>query len=114
VIIANLSDGATRPFDLNDPEDRTVLEDLAATNRVRALSILQQGVQHALPAPKRLLPVLFGAELVFRDSGPAVGERVFCQAGTVRVSLTYFFGGSLVRCDVVKTGRQRFRPLRRR
>lgn len=119
MIIANTAKGTTHRFDLTETGQLEALEALIYSGQVTALSILHRGTQHALPLPKRFgkhgRPI-FGAELLrngvrMPDGSPAaVGERISCQVGEIRVSLTSTFTGALVRCDVVRIGRQQYDP----
>lgn len=120
MIIANTATGKTFRFDLLDETQCDALTTLIRTGHITALAILHRGVQTTLPLPKRFhkLALTFGFEVLRNgtrlpngDRTP-IGERVYCQAGDVRVSLSATFAGALVRCDVVKTGRQRFNPGR--
>lgn len=108
MIIANVSDGTTRTFDLADGEHRKQLSDLIRADVVTGLSIHHDGSLSSLPAPKRFLqrPV-FGYELLGNEP---VAERIYCQADGVRVTLTRSFNSRHVRCDLVRTGRLRYNP----
>jgi len=43
-----------------------------------------------------------------------IAERIYLQAGEMRVSVTHTFNSKLVRTDLTKTGKQSFDPLKRR
>ncbi len=110
MVIVNVSDGSTVRFDLSEPSQHQALTALIISGRVSALSILHNGTQHSLPLPKRFKRPLYGAEPVSNGTPRVIGERIYIQAGDVRVSLTATFTGSVVRCDLVRTGRQRYSP----
>lgn len=111
MVIANVSDGTTAKFDLSEPSQHQALLDLIASGRVSALSLHHNGSQNALPLPRRFhMKPLYGAEPVFNGGPLAVGERIYAQAGDVRVSLTATFKSKLVRCDLVRTGRMKYNP----
>jgi len=121
MIIANTAEGKTQRFDLTDDHQLEELTELIHLGHVTALSILHRGVQHSLPLPKRFgnrrpaygVEVLRNGTRMPDGSQDAVGERVYCQVGDIRVSLSSTFTGALVRCDVVRMGRQQFDPRRR-
>lgn len=118
MVIANTAAGCTHRFDLADDAQADALASLLRTGGVTALAILHRGSQTVLPLPKRFgrQRLVFGAEVLRNgtrapDGQPAaIGERIWCQAGDVRVSLVSTLTGALVRCDVVRTGRQQFNP----
>lgn len=105
MVIANASDGSTSQFDLSESSQRRALASLLASGQVSALSILHSGTQHVLPLPRRFRRPVYGAEPVFNGTLKVIGERIYVQAGDVRVSLTATFSGTVVRCDLVRTGR---------
>ena len=109
VVIANAQDGSTCTFNLTDPADRRALADLIRSDLVTGLSLHFNGSIVSLPAPRRVKRPQFGFELV---EGRSLAERVFCQAGDVRVSLTRTLISKHVRCDVVRTGQMRYDPGR--
>lgn len=110
--------GHTHQFDLTDSSQLEALSTLLRSGAVTALAILHRGVQTALPLPKRFgnRSVKFGADALrngtrtSEGTQAAIGERIWCQAGEVRVSLSATFTGALVRCDVLRIGRQQFDP----
>ena len=104
MVLANLATGRTESFDLTKPESQQALDDLIRDGSVRGMAILHDGSQSVLPVPRRFREFYFGAELV----GNA--ERVFCQADNVRVSLTRSLTSSMVRCDLVRVGQNKFNP----
>lgn len=112
MVIANVSDGSTKRFDLSEPPQHQALSALLASGQVSALSILHNGTQHTLLPPKRFRRSLYGAEPVFNGASDVVGERIYVLAGDVKVSLTATFRGTVVRCDLVRTGRLRYNPNR--
>jgi hypothetical protein len=122
MVIANTAEGYTHQFDLTDDAQADALAALLRTGTITALAILHRGNQTALPLPKRFgrRQLAFGAEVLRNGTrGPdgqpaALGERVWVQAGEVRVSLLSTFTGALVRCDVVRIGRHQFDPRRDR
>jgi len=110
MVVANTTRGLTHSFDLADPPGLSALLDLVSTGQVTALSILRDGVQHTLTAPRGFRHPAFGAEPLTNGGGSVVGERVFVQAGDVRLSLTSTFTGNVVRTDLVRTGVMRYNP----
>ncbi len=75
-----------------------------------ALALMVEGVQHSLPTPKRFTSAYeFGFDVLKRGSA-VIGERIYVQSGVVRVLLTTTFKSKLVRCDLIRTGRQTFIP----
>lgn len=121
MVLANTAQGETRQFDLTDGVQLRALTALIYSGHVTALAILSRGVQHTLPPPKRFgnRKAIYSADVLRNGtrmpdgSQAAIGERVSYQVGEVRVSLTATFSGSLVRCDVIRIGRQRFDPKER-
>lgn len=112
MVIANAQDGSTRAFDLTDPEARRDLAELIKSDQVTGLSLHFNGTQASLPAPRRFKRPLFGFELI--QNGKAQAERVFAQADGVRVTLTRTLTSKHVRCDLVRTGAQRYNPAANR
>lgn len=118
MVIANTAQGHTHRFDLTVELQLNALAVLIQTGTVTALALHHRGNQTALPLPKRFgnRPISFGAEVLRNGTRTpdgtqaAIGERIWCQAGEVRVSLVATFTGALVRCDVVRIGRQQFDP----
>lgn len=110
MVIANTARGLTSSFDLTQAESFAALCDLLASGQVTALSILRDGTQHTLTSPRGMRGHVFGAEPVLNGGGAVVGERVFLQAGDVRVTLSATFGGNVVRTDLVRTGVMRYHP----
>lgn len=119
MIIANTAKGQTHHFDLTDDAQLNALIVLLQLGTVTALSILHHGNQTVLPTPKRFgtRSIKFGAEvlcngiLMAEGVQKAIGEKIWCQAGEIRVSLVSTFTGDLVRCDIVRIGRQQFDPI---
>lgn len=115
MVIANTTTGQTLQFDLVDDHQYRSLLSLLRSGSVTALALLQNSVQHTLNAPKGFSgKPTFGAERITNGSNEAIAERVFIQAGELRVSLTHTFNSKLVRTDLRKTGKLRFDPLKRR
>ena len=108
----NTAQGLTHQFDLAEPAQLHGAAALIRSGNVTALAILHRGVQVALPLPKRFRKsdLRLGAETLRDRTSAPIGERIWCQARDVRVSLTATTAGALVRCDVSKIGRQRFDP----
>jgi len=105
VVLANLANGHTRAFDLQEPESHEALDELIREGSVRGMAILFNGSQTVLPVPRRFREHYFGAELVGGNA-----ERIFCQADNVRVTLTRSITSVLVRCDLIRVGRNRYNP----
>ena len=106
MVLANLSSGETRSFDLTKPDDCIDLDEMAVRGLVTGLSLSYGGMQHALPMPKRFRSRVFGAELSEHV------ETIYCQADDVRISLSRSLVSPFVRCDLVRTGKQQFRAPR--
>lgn len=115
MVIANTTEGSTLAFDLSVEAEYSSLLSLISSGRVTALAIHQNGVQHALPLPKKFRRrPQFGAERIFNGTKLPIGERIYAQAEDVRVTLTSSFKTKLVRCDLVKTGHMRYDARRSR
>jgi hypothetical protein len=115
MVIVNTTQGTTLQFDLVDDHQYRSLLTFLRSGSVTALALLQNSVQHTLSLPNgfRGKPK-FGVERVINGSSKPIAERVYLQAGEMRVSVTHTFNSKLVRTDLVKTGKQRFDPLKRR
>lgn len=110
MVIANLRDGTTFKCDIASRQDCTYLSGLLQKNKITGLSLLNHGVQNTLPKPSRFREsAIFGFESIL-DSNVIIGERIFVQAGKVRVVLTTTFKTKLVRCDLINTGQMKFYP----
>lgn len=115
MVIANTTTGQTLQFDLVDDRQYRSLLSLLRSGKVTALALLQNSVQHTLTQPKGFSGnASFGVERIANGTSEPIAERVYIQAGETRVSLTHTFNSKLVRTDLVKTGKQRFDPLKRR
>lgn len=112
MVVANTARGLTSSFDLTQPASFTALCDLLASGQVTALSILRDGTQHTLTSPRGVRSHIFGAEPIVNGGGVVVGERVFLQAGEVRVTLSATFNGNVVRTDLVRTGTMKYNASR--
>ena len=111
MILANVESGTTECFDLDDPDQYRNLLDLISSGQVTALSLLQNGVQHALPLPKRFSRrPIFGAETIINGTKTPIGERIYAQADNVRISLSLTYRSKLVRCNLVRTGKMKYNP----
>lgn len=110
MVVANTARGLTSSHDLTQPESLAALRDLLDAGQVTALSIVRDGVQHALTAPRGAGRFVFGADPIVDSSDTVVGERVFVQAGDVRAIVSATFGSSIVRTDLVRTGAMRYAP----
>jgi len=109
MVIANTTAGSTHTFDLTAEADHQALLSLITSGKVTALALLQDGVQHALPLPKRFHKrPTFGAEVLRNGTEKPLGERIYVQVEDVRVALTSTFRTKLVRCDLVKIGYMRY------
>ena len=115
MVIVNFKDGRTEHFDLRDPTQSENLQAILQTTTVSALSLHHNKVQNSLNLHKRFRPdPVFGAELLMNGSDKPVGEKIFAQAGDVRVSVTLLYESTLMRCDLIHTGRMKYNPNQRR
>ena len=109
MVLANLKDGTTQAFNLSHQTAFDHLQSLIKAHSITALSLHSDHTQTTLPIPKKFRsPPVFGVELIHNRDGIPVGERIFAQAGNVRVSLTLTYTSKLVRCDLVKVGTMRY------
>ncbi len=115
MVIVNTTKGQTLQFDLLDDHQYRALLALLRSDSITALALLQSSVQHTLSLPRgfRAKPT-FGVERITNGTSEPIAERIYLQAGETRVSLTHTFNSKLVRTDLVKTGKQRFDPLKRK
>jgi len=110
MVLANTSDGLTERFLLSDAEQSKTFFRLVASGKVTALSILHDGIRHSLPIPKRFKGrVVWGAGLIF-DGLELLGECVYAQVESVRVTMTLLYASGCARCDLVRTGSMRYNP----
>lgn len=115
MVIVNTTAGKTLHFDLVDDHQYRSLLSLLRSDSITALALLQNSVQHTLSQPIgfRAKPS-FGVERIMNGTNKPIAERIYLQAGEMRVSVTHTFNSKLVRTDLTKTGKQSFDPLKRR
>jgi hypothetical protein len=119
MLCLNLADGRTLHFDLSEQQQSDRWQSLQADphfqRKVTGIGILHGGYTHVLPMPRRFRAINYQAELVCKEDGIAVAERITCQADDVEFSMLVYLNGSspLARLNLVKTGKLRFPPLRR-
>jgi hypothetical protein len=109
MVIANTRDGSTSAFDLTIEAQYKSLQKLLSIKQVTALSLHNNGSQVTLPLPKRFRELRLGADLV-TSKAACIGERIYAQTETVRVSLLLTFKSKLIRCDLIRTGRMLYNP----
>ena len=107
----NLRSGRTLTFDLADAEQRRDWEARQATaafqREVTGIAIHEAGMLHAMPVPSCFGRAAFSAERIFRDDSD-VGERIFCHADDIVVTLSVYREGArpaMARVDVRRIGR---------
>jgi hypothetical protein len=115
MVIANASDGSTAAFDLTNATQLAALQALISSGLITALSLHSGGSQISLTLPKRFrrARVAFGAELLRNGDARPIAERIYVQADDVRVTLTLSLKSRLIRCDLARTGRMLYNPVRR-
>lgn len=113
----HISDGRTLSFELGDEAQREEWEKLSASSAfqesIRGVALLHNRTLNTLPLPKQFRTRRFSAGLISareKDGERVLGERVVCQADTVRVSITAYYTRTpkMVRVDVVRSGWMRY------
>lgn len=113
------SDGKTLSFELRDEAQRSEWENLCASNAfqetIRGVALLHNRTLHTFPLPKQFKVRRFSAGLLtvpVKDGEKVLGERVMCQADTIRVTITAYYTRTpkMVRIDVMRSGWQRHVP----
>ena len=111
-------DGLTSRFDLEDEEQASEwlkrIKDPKFQAEITGLTVSSRGVLYSLTRPQGFRDLSFFAESVQKDMSKKIkgGERVFCFADGVRISMMVHQEQKAVRITLTKTGRQRFSPYK--
>lgn len=107
MVIANTKSGVTKTYDVSDDHQYAALLTLLEVDSVTGLSTTTNKIRNVLTLPRRFRGVpVYGAERVLDRDGMLIGERIYCHAGDVVVSITGIFGSPVVRFDTIRMGRR--------
>jgi hypothetical protein len=107
----HLTTGETLEVDLDDEDQARVwigrFSDPRYQSQITGLTVVNRGVQYSLPRPVGFRDSALSAEPILMGKG---GQRVFCFADDVRVTLNVHNGQRAARVQLAKPGKRKFNP----
>jgi hypothetical protein len=119
MILVHLADGRTERYDLRDDRYAAAwmerIQESSFQDSIRAISVQQNGVMYAVARPVEFDRIHFFAESLPPNESQKFkgGERVYCHADEVRVSVMVHPGQRAARLCLSKPGRQCYIPWAR-
>lgn len=112
----HMKSGTTLSFDLEDVVEYKHWKSFAGEKEnqmlITGLSIINRGISYSLPTPNKFVNLFFMAEYIKPDTKLKIkgGEKIFCLADNIRISMMVHAGQKAARVFVENIGRMRYNP----